>query len=71
MPPLKTVSTKFNGDRGGHLMEYGMATQVYNRTVQQVGGEKPKTDVFASRDALPLRKCTTHWQKGDSAWSKH
>ena len=68
---VKTTSTKFNGDRGGHLMEYGMAPQVYNRMVQQLGGEKPETDVFASRDALQLRKCTRHWHKGDSAWSKH
>ena len=68
---VKTVSTKFNGDRGGHLMEYGMAPQVYNRMVKQLGGERPETDVFASRDALQLRKCTRHWHKGDSAWSKH
>ena len=61
---VKTVSTKFNGDRGGHLMEYGMAPQVYNRMVQQLGGEKPDTDVFASRDAPQLRKCTRHWHKG-------
>ena len=50
-----TVSTKFNGDRGGHLMEYGMAPQVYDRMVIQLGGEKPETDVFASRDAPQLR----------------
>ena len=25
---VRTVSTMFNGDRGGHLMEYGMAPQV-------------------------------------------
>ena len=68
---VKTVSTKINGDRGGHFMEYGMAPQVYNRMVQQVGGEEPKSDVFASRDAPQLRKCTRHWHKGDSAWSKH
>ena len=48
---IKTVSTKFNGDGGGHLMEYGMAPQVYNHMVQQLGGQKPETDVFASRDA--------------------
>ena len=68
---VKTVSTKFNGDRGGHIMKYGMASQVYNRIVQQLGGEKAKTDVFASRDAPQLRKCTRHWHKGDSAWCKH
>ena len=33
---VKTVRTKFNGYRGGHLMEYGMAPQVYNRMVQQL-----------------------------------
>ena len=68
---VKTVSTKFNGDRGGHLMENGMAPQVYNRMVQQLGGEKPETDVFASRGAPLLRKCTRHGHKGDSTWSKH
>ena len=68
---VKTVRTNFNGDRGGHLMEYGMAPQVYNRMVQQLGGKKPETDVFASPDALQLGKCTGHWHKGDSAWSKH
>ena len=52
-------------------MEYGMAPQVYNRMVQQLGGEKPETDVFASRGVQQLRKCTRHWYKGDSAWSKH
>ena len=31
---VKTMSTKFNGDRGGHLMEYGMPPQVYNCMVQ-------------------------------------
>ena len=70
MRAVKTVSTKFNGHRGGHLMEYGMAPQVYNRMVQQLGGKKPKTGVFASRDAQQLRKCTGHWHKGDAAWSK-
>ena len=70
MPAVKTVSTKFKGDRGGHLMEYGMAPQLYNCSVQQLGGEKPETDVFASRDAPQLRKCTRHWHKGDSAWSE-
>ena len=68
---VKTVSTKFNWDRGSHLMEYVMAPQVYDRMVQQLGGEKPETDVFASRDAPQLRKCMRHWHKGDSAWSKH
>ena len=47
---FKTVSTSFNGDRGRHLMEYGMARQVYNRMVQRLGGQKPETDVFASWD---------------------
>ena len=36
---VKTVTTKFNGDCGGCLMEYGMAPQVYNRMVQQLGGK--------------------------------
>ena len=71
MRAVKTVSTKFNGDCGGHLMQYGMAPQVYNRMVQQLGGEKPETDVFSFQDAPQLRKCTRHWHTGDSAWSKH
>ena len=57
---VKTVSDKFNGDRGGHLIEYGMAPQVYNRMVQQLGGEKPETEVFASWNSPQLRKCTRH-----------
>ena len=68
---VKTMSTNFNGDSGGHLMEYGMAPQVYNNMVQQLGGEKPQMDEFASRDAPQLRKCTRHWHKGDFAWSQH
>ena len=52
-------------------MEYGLAPQVYNRMVQQLGGEKGETDVFASQDAPQLRNCTRHWHKRDSAWSKH
>ena len=68
---VKTASTKFHGDRGGHLMEYGMGPQLYNRMAQHLRGEKPETDVFALRDAPQLRKCTRHWHKGDSAWSKH
>ena len=71
MRAVKTVSTKFNGDCGGHLMEYGMAPQVYNRMVEQLGGDKPGTEVFASRDIPQLRKCTRHLHKGESAWSKH
>ena len=71
MRAVKTVSSKFNGDCGGHLMEYGMAPQVYSRMVQEFGGKKPETDVFASQDAPQLRKCTRHWHKGDSAWSMH
>ena len=71
MRAIKTVSTKFNGDRGGYLMEYGMAPQGYNRMEQQLRGKRPETDVFASRDTPQLRKCTRHWHKGDSAWSKH
>ena len=71
MRAVKTVSTKFNGDRGGDLMEYGMAPQVYNRMVQQLGGKNSETDVFASRDAPQLKKCTRLWHKGVSPWSKH
>ena len=71
VPAVKTVSTKFNGDRGGHLMKYCMARHVYSHMVQQLGGEKPETDVVASRHAPQLRKCTRHWHKGDSAWSNN
>ena len=71
MRAVKTVSTQFNGNRGGHLMEYGMAQQVYNRMVQQLGGGKPETDVVASWEAPQPRKCTTHWHQRDSAWSRH
>ena len=71
MRAVQTVSTKFNGDHGGHLMEYGMAPQVYNRMAQQIGGKNSKMDLFASRDAPQLRKCTRYWHKGDSAWSKY
>ena len=45
MRAVKPVSTKFNGDRGGHLRAYGMAPQVYNRMVQQLGGKKSETDI--------------------------
>ena len=38
MRAVKTVSTKLNGDCGGHLMEYGMPPQLYNCMVQQLGG---------------------------------
>ena len=48
MRAVKTVSTKFNADRGGYLMECDMAPQVYNRMVQQLGSGTPETDVFAS-----------------------
>ena len=52
MRPVKTVCAKLNRDCGGHLMKYGMAPQVNNRMVQKLRGQKPETDVFASRDAL-------------------
>ena len=68
---VRTLSTKFNGDCRGHLKEYGMVPQVYNRMVQQLGSEKPETEVFASRDPPQLRKCTRYCYKGDSAWSRH
>ena len=47
---VKTVRTKFHGDCGRHLMEYGMAPQVYNHMVQQLGGKTAEMDGFASRD---------------------
>ena len=68
---VRTVTTKFNGDRGGRLMEYGMAPQVYNRMLQQLGGKKPETGVFAPRHAPQLRTCMRHWYNGDSTWRKH
>ena len=48
-----------------------MAPQVYDRMIQTLGAEAPETDVFASRDAPPLRKCRRHWHRGDSAWHRH
>ena len=64
---VNTVRTKYHGDLKGHLMEYGIATQMYNGMVQQLGGQKPETDVFASQRPPQLRKCPRHWHKGDSA----
>jgi hypothetical protein len=52
-------------------MEYGMAPQVYARMIETLGADMPETDVFASRYALHLRKCTRHWHRGDSAWHRH
>ena len=51
---VKTMSTKFYGNRGGHLREYGMAPQVYNPVVLRRGGKKPQRDTFASRHAVQL-----------------
>ena len=48
-----------------------MAPQVYARMIQTLGAEAPKTDVFASREAPPLRKCRRHWHRGDSDWHRH
>ena len=48
-----------------------MAPQVYDKMIQTLGAEAPETDVFASRDAPLLRKCRTHWHRGDSAWHRH
>ena len=36
MRAVKTASTKFNWDHRGHLMDYGMAPQVYNHMLQQI-----------------------------------
>ena len=58
---VQAVGTKSRGDRGVQLTDYGMAPQVYARMIQTLGGEAPETDVFASRDARPLRKCRRHW----------
>ena len=60
MPPDRTMSSKFNG----HVMEYVVAPQVYNRRVQQLGGEKHETDVFASWNAPQLRRCTDIGPRG-------
>ena len=68
---VQAVGAKSSGDRGVQLTEYGMAPQVYARMIQTLGAEAPETDVFASRDALLLRKCRRHWHRGDSAWHRH
>ena len=68
---VQTVGAKSRGDRGVQLTEYGMVPQVYARMIQTLGAEAPETDVFASRDAPPLRKCRRHWHRGDSAWHRH
>ena len=48
-----------------------MAPQVYARMIQTLGAKAPETDVSASRDAAPLRRCRRHWHRGDSAWHRH
>ena len=58
---VQAVGAKSRGDRGVQLTKYGMAPQVYARMIQTLGTEAPVTDVFASRDALLLRKCRRHW----------
>ena len=68
---VQAVGAKSRGDCGVQLTEYGMAPQVYARTIQTLGAEAPETDVFASRDAPLLRKCRRHWHRGDSAWHRH
>ena len=35
--------------------------------MEALGMEAPLTDVFASNEALKLRKCERYWHKGDSA----
>ena len=57
---VQAVGAKSKGNRGVQLTEYGMAPQVYARMIQTLGAEAPETDVFASRDAPPLRKCRRH-----------
>ena len=68
---VQAVGAKSRGDPGVQLREYGMAPQVYARMIQTLRDEGPETDVFASRDAPPLRKCRRHWHRGDSAWHRH
>ena len=68
---VQAVGAKSRGDRGVQLTGYGMAPQVYDRMIQTLGAEAPKTDVFACRDAPLLRKCRRHWHRGDSAWHRH
>ena len=68
---VQAVGAKSRGDRGAQLTENGMAPQVYAGMIQTLGAEAPETDVFASRDAPLLRKCRTHWHRGDSAWHRH
>ena len=71
MGAVKTMSTKFNGNRGGHLRKYIVAPQVYNPVVLQRGGNRPHRDIFASRHARQLNKFSRHWRNWDSAWSEH
>ena len=68
---VQAVGAKSRGDRGVQLTGYGMAPQVYARMIQMLGAKAPETDVFASRDAPLLQKCTRHWHRGDSAWHRH
>ena len=68
---VQAVGAKSRGDRGVQLTAYGTAPQVYARMIQTLGAEAPETDVFASQDAPPLRKCRRHWHRGDSAWHRH
>ena len=46
---VKTVSTKFNGDRQVHLMEYGMAPKVCSRMVQQLRDQNPRQTYLLPR----------------------
>ena len=49
MRAVKTVGTKFNGDRGGHLMEYGMAPQVYNAWFNNLEAKNPRRTYLLPR----------------------
>ena len=68
---VQAVGAKSRGDSRVQLTEYGMAPQVYAMMIQTLGAEAPETDVFASLDALLLRKCRRHWHRGDSASYRH
>ena len=49
MQAIKMVDTKSKADPHGYLMEYSKVPHMYTRRVQQLGAQKPKKNVFASR----------------------
>ena len=51
-------------------MEYAMVPRVSNRMVQQLGGEKPRTDAFASED-VPQQRNNEALARGGLCVSKH